>query len=265
MSARALIAAVPLLVMLTSCTMSARDLDGISPLTTASIQTRFSDTDPQDFGKVTPADYPIHGVDVSRWQGDIDWEKARRAGVSFAFVKATEGGDTLDPHFADYWRGARAAGIPVAPYHFYYFCTSPQKQADWFIRNVPKSAIVTRPVIDMEWNPRSPTCHKRPPASVVRRDLKIFAERIEAHYHKKPIIYTTIDFHHANLAGHFKGYNFWLRSVAAHPDDAYDDRGWTFWQYTGTGVVPGIVGPVDISVFSGNSAKWKTWLAAAGN
>lgn len=243
--------------------MSARDLDGISPLTTSSIKTAFRDTDPQDFGKIEPSDYPIHGIDASKWQGDIDWSKARRAGVSFAFVKATEGGDTLDPRFDDYWRQARAAGVPVAPYHFYYFCTPPRVQADWFIRNVPRSAVMTRPVIDMEWNPHSPTCRVRPPAAVVRRDLKIFADRIEAHYHKKPIIYTTIDFHHANLAGHFKDYDFWLRSVAAHPDDAYNSRDWTFWQYTGTGIVPGIRGHVDINVFAGGHDEWKAWLKAA--
>jgi lysozyme len=251
-------AVLPLLMLLTSCTVSAYDA-----LETASITTPFADSDPQDFGPKAPSDYPIHGIDVSKWQGDIDWQKARAHGVSFAFVKATEGGDRVDPRFDTYWRGARAAGIPVAPYHFYYFCTPPLEQANWFIRNVPRRAVVMPPVIDMEWNPNSPTCRLRPPPAVVRRDLEVFANRIAAYYGKKPIIYTTIDFHRKNFKGHFRGYDFWLRSVADHPDNIYDGRDWTFWQYTGTGIVPGIQGNADISVFDGDGDAWNTWLSAA--
>ena len=91
--------------------------------------------------------------------------------------------------------------------------------------------------------------------SVVRSDLARFASIIKAHYGKTPIIYTTVDFHRKNLEGHFKGYSFWLRSVADNPDKVYDGRDWTFWQYTGTGIVPGVPGQADISVFSGNSER----------
>lgn len=249
-------AAVPLLLLLASCTSSGYDF-----LDTASITTGFADSDPQDFGSVSPGDYPIHGIDVSRYQGDVDWTKARAHGVSFAFIKATEGGDRIDPRFGDYWRGARRAGLPVAPYHFYYFCTSPEEQAAWFIHNVPRAAVVMPPVIDMEWNPHSPTCRVRPTPAVVRSDLARFASIIKARYGKAPIIYTTVDFHRKNLEGHFKGYSFWLRSVADDPAKVYDGRDWTFWQYTGTGIVPGVPGQADISVFSGNASTWKAWLS----
>ena len=246
-----------LLLVLASCTSSGYDF-----IETSSIKTPFADSDPQDFGKNSPSRYPIHGVDVSRWQGDVDWEKARANGVSFAFVKATEGGDRIDPRFEDYWRGARRAGLPVAPYHFYYFCTSPEEQAAWFIHNVPKSAVVMPPVVDMEWNPNSPTCRRRPTPETVRADLARFAAIVQAYYGKKPIIYTTIDFHRRNLAGHFAGYSFWLRSVSDHPDNIYKSRDWTFWQYTGTGIVPGIPGKADVSVFAGSKTAWQTWLSA---
>ncbi|HET7413295.1 MAG TPA: GH25 family lysozyme, partial [Pararhizobium sp.] len=131
------------------------------------------------------------------------------------------------------------------------------------IANVPRSAVVMPPVIDMEWNPNSPTCRLRPPPETVRRDLKLFAGRIEGHYGKKPIIYTTIDFHRKNFAGHFRNYDFWLRSVAGHPDNIYGGRDWTFWLYTGTGIVPGIAGNVDINVFDGDRIAWTAWLAQA--
>jgi lysozyme len=57
-----------------------------------------------------------------------------------------------------------------------------------------------------------------------------------------------------------KGHEFWLRSVAAHPSDNYDGHHWTFWQYTGTGLVPGVSGKVDINAFYGSAADWAAWL-----
>ncbi|MGN6548361.1 MAG: glycoside hydrolase family 25 protein [Pararhizobium sp.] len=251
-------AVAPLLLFLCSCTATSYDL-----IETSAVPAKFADADPQDFGVKAPALYPVHGIDVSKYQGDIDWDKARRHGVSFVFIKATEGGDRVDPRFDEYWHEARAAGVAYAPYHFYYFCTPPREQAVWFIRNVPKSAVQMPPVIDMEWNPNSPTCHIRPEPAFVRRDLKIFSDALEAHYGKKPIIYTTVDFHRQNLAGYFKDHAFWLRSVADHPDKTYGGRDWTFWQYTGTGIVPGVKGQTDINVFSGDRAEWHDWLASA--
>lgn len=90
-----------------------------------------------------------------------------------------------------------------------------------------------------------------------------FMRRIEAHYGKRPIIYTSVDFHRDNLVGQFKNYNFWVRSVAAHPTDIYSDRQWAFWQYTGTGVIPGISTPTDINVFAGSEKNWRQWMASA--
>ncbi|TPW30335.1 glycoside hydrolase family 25 protein [Pararhizobium mangrovi] len=252
-------------VFVTSCTASSYDLMKTGSISASAMQTPFADSDPVDFGKITPAHYPIHGVDVSRWQGDVDWAKAHRHGVSFAFVKATEGGDRLDPRFDDYWKGARAAGIAVAPYHFYYFCTSPEQQARWFIQNVPKRSLGMPPVLDMEWNAHSPTCHRRPDPATVRADVKRFSAVIASYYGVKPIIYTTVDFHETNLDGYFADLRFWLRSVADHPDNVYHGRDWTFWQYTGTGIVPGIRGKADLNVFDGDVDAWKTWLSSATN
>lgn len=57
-------------------------------------------------------DLPIHGIDVSKWQGAIDWASVRGAGTQFVFIKATEGGDHVDERFMENWNGAAAAGIP---------------------------------------------------------------------------------------------------------------------------------------------------------
>jgi lysozyme len=224
---------------------------------------RFGDNDPQDFGARGPHTYAIHGIDVSKWQGDIDWPAVRSSGVSFAFIKATEGGDRLDDRFMEYWAGSRQAGIPRSGYHFFYFCRPAIEQARWYIRNVPRERDALPPVLDVEWNAHSPTCRLRPRPEVVRAEMQIFLDAIERHYGKRPIIYTTIDFHRENIAGHFRAYPMWLRAVAEHPDQLYAGHPWIFWQYTGTGIVPGVRGNTDINVFGGDAASWQRWVQAA--
>ena len=75
-------------------------------------------------------------------------------------------------------------------------------------------------------------------------------------------IYTTVDFFQDTELWRLQGVEFWLRSVADHPHGVYDGKDWSFWQYTSTGLVPGIAGRVDINVFAGSKQAWAGWLAA---
>lgn len=248
------------MIGLTGCTSTSYDFGQ----TTSLKKMRYGDRDPQDFGSNHPGKHEVHGIDLSKWNGtDIDWAALKKAGVSFVFIKGTEGKDRIDSAFRTHWRNAAAAGIPHAAYHFYYFCSTPEEQADWFIANVPKEANMLPPVLDMEWNHASPTCKLRPDPETVRDVMRRFMNRVEAHYGRKPIIYTSVDFHRDNLVGAFNGYHFWLRSVAAHPSAIYPGRRWTFWQYTSTGLIPGVKGELDINVFSGSAKHWNSWVAAA--
>jgi lysozyme len=165
---------LPVLLALASCSSVEYDL-----VQTASVSPQFHDKDPQDFGTRTPQHHPIHGIDISKWNGDIDWQRVRGSGVSFVFIKATEGKDSIDNKFQENWRGANAAGLPYAPYHFYYFCSTADEQADWFIRNVPKAAMVLPPVLDVEWNGESKTCRYRPSKLTAVQELQHFLDRLE--------------------------------------------------------------------------------------
>lgn len=220
----------------------------------------FGDADPASFGGNGPEDHAVHGIDVSRFQGPIDWRQARAHGVSFAFIKATEGGDLVDPMFRDHWRGAGRAGVPRGAYHFFYHCRPAAEQAAFFIRHVPRGGTLP-PVLDMEWTPFSPTCTIRRPQEVIRSEAKIFLDIVEAHYGRRPIIYSTVDFYKENQMWRVGAYPFWLRSVAAHPDEVYGGRHWSFWQYTSTGLIPGVEGEVDINVFDGSPADWAAFVA----
>lgn len=253
-------AILAMFLLCAGCTSIDYDFSDIAPGTAGN--PRFADNDPHAWDGRSPSSYSVHGTDVSKYQDEIDWRRVAANDVSFAFIKATEGGDRVDPYFEDNWRRAKAAGVPRGAYHFYYFCRPAIEQARWFIRNVPREAAALPPVLDMEWNPFSPTCTLRPDPAVVREEMRTFLDAVERHYGKRPIIYTSIDFFDDNGLWRFEGYPFWLRSVAGHPDDKYGSHPWVFWQYTGTGVVPGIDGDADINVFNGSAGAWKEWLDA---
>ena len=223
----------------------------------------FGDYDPVAIKGRQPVSLPVHGIDLSRHNKGVDFARARRAGIAFAFIKVSEGKDNRDVKFKRYWRAAARAGMARGAYHFYYFCATPEAQARNFIRAVPKGQRMLPPVLDVEWNPESPTCRIRPSRAKVVNRLKRFLDIVEGHYGVKPIIYTTVDFHRDNLSrGELPGYQYWLRSVTAEPERKYPRRPYRFWQYTGTGKVPGIEGPVDINAFNGTREDWKAWLAA---
>ncbi|MQQ08709.1 glycoside hydrolase [Epibacterium sp. SM1979] len=261
---RSLISLVAVLGLM-ACAQPATSTYGVAPVGAGSTAQlvkypRFGDSDPHEWDRRSPRSYPIHGIDVSRWQGEIDWPKARRSGVSFAYLKATEGGDVLDPRFTENWRQAKRAGVPRGAYHYFYFCRPAAEQARWFIRNVPRDGRALPHVLDMEWNHRSKTCTKRPSGAKVRAEARRFLSILERHYGKRPVVYTTVDFYRDTGIGNLPGTEFWLRSVAGHPAQVYPRQDWVFWQYTGTGQISGISGDVDINVFRGSAQAWVQWL-----
>lgn len=223
---------------------------------------RFADRDPFEWQGAKPWNYAVHGTDVSKYQRSVDWTTKRASKINFVFIKATEGGDRVDDLFHQHRAGARTAGIPWGAYHFFYFCRPASEQAAWFIQNVPRERGMLPPVLDMEWNPQSPTCRLRPPPETVRAEMRVFLDIVQRHYGKRPIIYTDPKFFDENGLSAFRGYPFWLRSTAGHPSEKYGPHPFVFWQYTGTGIVPGINGDADINAFNGSAASWRKWLAA---
>lgn len=222
-------------------------------------RSRFRDAKPINFGKAKPQHHAVHGVDVSRWQGDIDWLTLRERGANFAYIKATDGGDHLDPMFRKNWDAAHRAGIRRGAYHFFYWCRTASSQADWFIRNVPRVKGALPPVIDVEWNHQS-SCKRRPSRADILEKMQVFMDRLERHYGQRPIIYTAPDFYADNLKGAFPNHPFWLRAVAEHPSKVYPGREWVFWQYSGSGLSQGVNGRIDLNVFRGDESAWWRWV-----
>ncbi len=217
------------------------------------------ETSPVNWNGTPPDAYPVQGIDVSRYQERPNWDSVRSSGAQFAFIKATEGSDIVDSSFAYNWQNARAAGVFRGAYHFYYFCSSPESQANWFIQNVPKEPGSLPPVLDLELNPYSPTCPGKPSKDSVYSAVARFMERIEAHYGQRPIIYTTLSFYREYGLNRFADEEYWLRSTAQVPATAYPGQNWGFWQYSMTTRINGIRGNTDANVFNGSQALWDEW------
>jgi lysozyme len=221
------------------------------------------DSDPHDGVRRAYA-LPVQGIDISRYQGDIDWNRVRRSGIHFAYMKVSEGGDHVDGRFYQNWEAAARAGVARGVYHFMYWCRTAAEQAVWFSHAVPHDPTQLPPVLDLEWNNHSASCPNRVPRADAMEKIRKMLEIMEYHTGKRPVIYTDINFHRDVLEGEFSDYDFWLRSVAAEPHERYKGRSWRFWQYTATGRVPGVDGDVDRNAFNGSEKDWQRWLRRNG-
>jgi lysozyme len=200
----------------------------------------------------------IQGIDISRWQGEIDWAKVKDADTRFAFIKATEGGDHLDPSFKRNWAEAKKHGIPRGAYHFVWWCRSAKDQVHWLKKHIPRDADALPPVLDVEWQNGS-QCTRKISRDQALAKIREMLAALQAHTGKKPIIYTDINFHEDVLEGEFNDYPYWLRSTAAPLKHRYNREKWEFWQFTTTGQVPGISGDVDRNAFFGTEQEFAAW------
>ena len=187
--------------------------------------------------------YERHGIDVSHHQGPIDWLEVAKSGVTFAYMKATEGGDFVDKRFKLNWLESKAAGIPRGAYHFFTQCRPGNAQAAHFIRTVPKDEDALPHAVDAE---HMGPCKSLPRIKDVVAELKAFIKLVERHYGKRPIIYTTREFHQTYLRGKLNSEKYWIRSLVTPPRIRQSD--WVIWQYHNRGRRPGINGPVDLNV-----------------
>ncbi|MEQ1770082.1 MAG: GH25 family lysozyme [Devosia sp.] len=202
---------------------------------------------------------PIQGMDVARYQGRIDFDAVRAAGVHFVYMKSTEGKDYVDPEFDQNWRRAKASGMAHGAYHFMTWCSTAAEQARWFKRMVPNDPEALPPVLDLEWNHQSKCKNKFNRADILEK-VRVMLAAMEEHTGKLPIIYTDMTFHRDILEGEHFDNAFWLRSTAAEPQERYARRQWMFWQWTQTGTVNGVRTEVDRNAFYGDMNDWTVFL-----
>lgn len=212
--------------------------------------------------KITPffaAKYELDGIDVSHYQGDIDWEKIKEQGIDFAFIKATEGSSYVDQCFDGNWNEAGRTSIMLGAYHFFSFDSDGKEQAEHFIDTVGELSGKLAPVIDVEYYGDK---EKDPPnKEVVQAQLAVMLDLLEEHYHVKPIIYTTYKAYRDFIKGEFEEYPLWIRNVYYPPVFIK----WTFWQYTDRAVLDGYKGTekyIDRNVFVGSQEELESLIVS---
>lgn len=187
-----------------------------------------------------------YGIDVSHYQGTIDWPKVRAneaIPLQFAFIRATVGEDK-DSEFKTNWDGAKANGFLRGAYHYYRPDENSAKQADNFIKRVRLSKGDLPPVLDIEKIPNKQSMDS------LRSGLKRWLDKVEKHYGMKPIIYSGESFYTDFLREEFEGYKLWIANYSFFEDEIRKE--WHFWQFTDKGTLEGIEGPVDLNIYNGN-------------
>lgn len=210
-----------------------------------------------DFNIKIPKKYDIHGIDVSYYQGKIDWQRVKRmeendVRISFAFIKATEGLMSVDPYFQRNWREAPKAGLKVGAYHFFRPKKSGVWQANFFLQTVGIEKGDLPPVVDIEsLDGVSP--------EKMRDELNAFIIRIETKTKVRPIIYSGLKFYKDHLMGYYDGYMFWVAHYH-QPKLKLANSTWKFWQHSDRARVNGINHKVDFNVFNGDSTEFNRIL-----
>jgi lysozyme len=199
-----------------------------------------------------PARKAVWGIDISHYQGRIRWDLLRGQGLSFVYMKATEGEHLADPAFLENWQGVSRAELARGAYHFYDLCAAGAPQAAQFIRLVPRSPGSLPPGIDLE---PSPTCGRMPSRKALLKQLAVFARKVSARYGKTPVVYVSHEMYDRYLKGGRLRYAIWISDYRGRPGLS-DHRPWTFWQCTARGTLRGIPGPVDVDFFRGSAQQF---------
>lgn len=184
-----------------------------------------------------------YGIDVSRYQGDIDWQTVKTdKNVSYVYLKATEGASLVDVTYRYNLTEARKAGLKVGCYHFFSPTVDPETQFKNFTSTVNLDEQDLIPIIDVEIIGKGS-------AQRFCERLTRFLHMVEEHYGIRPIIYTSSNFYNKYLAGKYTDYKYMIARYAEDIPELTDDIRFVMWQFTANGRIEGINGPVDRSRF----------------
>lgn len=202
--------------------------------------------------------YEVCGVDVSHYQGDIDWNKMADEDIDFAYIKATEGSSHVDEKFDQNWSDISQTDLYYGAYHFFSFESAGETQAQNYISAVGSLDGKLVPAVDVEYYGDMERNKSNLDRDAIREELDVLLHALEDEYHAKPIIYTTYSAYHDFIEGFFDEYDLWIRNVYYTPDIGMKDR-WVIWQYTDRTEFDAYTGDeryIDMNVFVGSLAEF---------
>jgi lysozyme len=205
-----------------------------------------------ELGPITP------GIDVSYYQRTVDWQRVRRAGIRFAFIRVSDGATLRDSMFATNWVEARRAGVIRGAYQYFRPDQNVVAQADLMIaamRDRTRSDLP--PALDIEIDAGLT------PAALAAR-AQVWIDRVRDKLGVEPVIYTGSDLWRTGGAGRLATQPLWIAHYTSGcPVLPSPWTHWTFWQHTDRGAVPGIEGPVDLDLFAGTVGDLRAALSSA--
>lgn len=186
------------------------------------------------------------GIDVSYYQETIDWQRVRRAGIRFAFIRLSDGATLPDARFATNWAESKRASLVRGAYQYFRPDQSVTAQADLMIAAMRgRDRADLPPVIDIEIDAGLT-------AQVVAQRAQAWIDRVRDELGVEPIVYTGGDLWRNGGADSLAAQPLWLAHYTQGcPTLPPPWTRWTFWQHTDRGAVPGIEGPVDLDLFAG--------------
>ncbi|RKM59176.1 glycosyl hydrolase family 25 [Butyrivibrio sp. CB08] len=179
--------------------------------------------------------YAIQGVDVSHFQGDIDWNVLEKQGISFAYIKATEGSSSVDSCLNQNYQGIQNTGLEYGFYHFLSLESTPEAQLENFKAATGEYHMDLIPAIDIEWY--GDERHNPPEKEEVLNSLFQMVSLFEKEYGQKPVVYTTQSYYLKYFYGEKLDFPIWIRNVYFSPFQE-----WAIWQYTDRAVIDGYCG-----------------------
>lgn len=191
------------------------------------------------------------GIDVSEFQGEIDWETVEtveeKFPIAFVVIRATAGNDKADSQFKTNWLGAKKKKLIRGAYHYYRPNENSLEQAELFIKTVHLHKGDLPPILDIEKLPKEQSLAN------LKLGLRRWLNAVEAHYKVKPIIYTGEKYYDDFLKEEFSDYLFWIANYNFYREKL-DDH-WLFWQFTEKASIKGIKGNVDVDIFNGDAEQ----------
>lgn len=210
---------------------------------------------------VCAAGETVQGIDVSIFQGNVNWNAVATSDVRFAISRVSDGTQFIDSKFAANWQGSASVGLIRGAYQFFRPAQSASAQAAIMIQAVGQLGPGDLPaVLDVE------TADGQSSATIVSK-IQTWLDLVEEGTGKRPIIYAASGFWNT-LSGTsaFADYDLWVANYFVNcPLVPNTWSGWTMWQYGDNGSVPGIAGPVDVNLFNGSLADLQAYASTSGS
>ncbi|MED3564153.1 GH25 family lysozyme [Bacillus xiapuensis] len=196
----------------------------------------------------------LKGIDVSHWQGTIDWNQVKNSGIAFVYAKASEGAAYTDPMFSTNVKGARAAGLPIGAYHYArpsapYNPDDAKAEAQFFVNVMTNGGMGDfgdiMPVLDIE----QPAATGTLTSDEITSWARVFTDTVKSLTNRQVMVYTGVWFvqQYNDFGGKLSDLPVWIARYSTTPPLAVGGwTQWTAWQYSDKGTIPGILGNVDL-------------------